>query len=525
VPGDGGQGLAEITFDIETIDYAALARRGDVALLARLSAPGGLAGYPLLDRDRPKPSDSPWLDRGAVAREIARQNPALPAPPPECDYIVAGQQAGLLTGPLYTFLKAVTAIAVARGLSVSTGRTIRPLFWVASEDHDVLEVNRCTIGDRRFVQDYPGEITRGHMPQVADIDLRAAREPLLEFLRTALPATEFTPWVLDQVAAADWRSYATAFGSLLRGLFARWDLRLVDPIALRPLTAPVLAACVSRWPAAQTALAEGAARLRTAGFEAPIGGLRLFEIANGLRVPIEATADGLRIDGQVLGWEQAAEAIRRAPERFSGGAILRPVCQDGALPIVATIGGPSELAYLWQADPVAACAGVRSSALWPRISATFVGPPVARALAAAGIDGPRAFRLGQPARDGAAGDERDPRAAAIELRGRELLQAIDALALPGDPRWLRSSREAIESAVARVAAHLDEERLAAQGRTRERLEKIEAAILPEGRLQERVANVYQFLNLHGPDFIQAAVEELDPWTLAHQFVRVRTRVR
>ncbi len=519
--------MARITFDSEPIGFAALAGRGDLALLERLSAAGGLAGFPLLDRARPAPSASPWLDREAVAREIARQNPESPAPAPGWDYVVAGQQAGLLTGPLYTFLKAATAIAVARDLAAGTGRPIRPLFWVASEDHDVLEVNRVTVGGRRFVHAYEGEIARGQMPQVADIDLRAVREPLLQFLRVALPATEFTPWVLDQVAGADFSGYAAAFTGLLRGLFARWELRLIDPIGLRPLTAPVLGALVERWPAAQAALDEGAARLRAAGLPAPIEELRLFEIAGGRRVPIEVAggprrAEGLRIGGRALDWEAAAAAIRQAPERFSAGALLRPVCQDGALPVVATIGGPSELAYLWQADPVAACAGVRSSARWPRISATFIGPSVVRALIAAGLEAREAFALGGPLQDGAAQDERDPRAVAIERRGQELLGALGALAVPGDPRWLRSSREAIESALARVVARLEEEHLARAGRTRERLEKIATSVLPEGRLQERVANVYEFLNRYGADFVRAAVEELDPWAIAHRFVRIRT---
>lgn len=519
--------MAKLTFDMETIDFAALAGRGDLGLFARLSASGGLAAYPLLDRTRPVPSASPWLDREAVAREIARQNPGLPAPAPAWDYVVAGQQAGLLTGPLYTFLKAATAIAVARDLAAGTGRPIQPLFWIASEDHDVLEVNRVTVGGRRFVHEYGGQIARGRMPQVADIDLHAAREPLLEFLRSTLPATEFTPWVLDEVAAADWSNYATACAGLLRALFARWELRMVDPIALRSLTAPVLASVVARWPAARVALDEGGARLRAVGLRAPIEELRLFEIAGGRRVPIEAaggsqSVEGLRIGGSVLGWEEAAAAIRQAPERFSAGAVLRAVCQDGALPIVATIGGPSELAYLWQAVAVAAAVGVRSSARWPRISATFVGPPVARALAAAGLGAREAFALGEPGRDEAVQGERDPRGAAIKQRGQELLQTLEELAVPGDPRWLRSSREAIQSAVARVVARLDEEHAAQQGRTRERLEKIAAAVWPEGRLQERVINVYELLNLHGADFVRAVVEELDPWALAHRFARVRT---
>ena len=105
-------------------------------------------------------SESPWLDRAAAAREIARQNPGLPAPPEQASYVIGGQQAGLLTGPLYTVLKATTAIALACRVTRALDRPVLPLFWIASEDHDVLEVNRLTVNGRRFVHDYPGDLAR-----------------------------------------------------------------------------------------------------------------------------------------------------------------------------------------------------------------------------------------------------------------------------------------------------------------------------------------------------------------------------
>src|SRR5215469_8722092 len=54
--------------------------------------------------------------------------------------IVTGQQAGLFTGPLYTILKALTTIRLARCLR-DQGIEAVPVFWVASEDHDFDEVN------------------------------------------------------------------------------------------------------------------------------------------------------------------------------------------------------------------------------------------------------------------------------------------------------------------------------------------------------------------------------------------------
>ncbi len=531
--------MVKLSFDIDRVGYEALQPWSDMRLPAMLAAGAApVAGYPLLarpplsgegtatNRSAELPtSGSPALDRSRAAATIAACNPDLPAPPPEADYVIAGQQAGLLTGPLYTFLKAISAIGLAHDLGRRLGRTILPLFWIAGEDHDVLEVNRVILNDRRFVVDFEGEIVRGEMPQVADIDLRSAREPLLRFVEETLPETEFRPWILEQVAAADWANYVSAFRDLMQGLFREWGLRTVDPIALRPLTAPVLAAVVARWPDATTALEQGAATLRAAGLEPPLQALGLFEIDRGRRVPVEADASGMCIGGRHRAWEAAAAFVRDHPERFSAGAALRPIGQDGALPVVATVGGPSELAYLWQIEPVAQVAQVRSSARYPRISATFLTPAVSRLLKKADLRPAQIFTVERMLTAADRTDAHDPRAEEIRKRGEALLETIDDTQIPGNPRWLRKSRDAIAGGVARIVQQLEEARAQEAGRGRERLQRIAAAVTPDGKAQERVINVYELLNLHGPQFVAAAVAQLDPWVLEHQIATVKVDAR
>ncbi|RKJ08307.1 bacillithiol biosynthesis BshC, partial [Butyricicoccus sp. 1XD8-22] len=55
--------------------------------------------------------------------------------------IVGGQQAGILTGPLYSIHKAITVILLAKEQSEKLGEKILPLFWIAGEDHDLEEIN------------------------------------------------------------------------------------------------------------------------------------------------------------------------------------------------------------------------------------------------------------------------------------------------------------------------------------------------------------------------------------------------
>ena len=57
--------------------------------------------------------------------------------------VVSGQQVGLFGGPSYAFYKALTAIHAARQLT-KDGIEAVPVFWMATEDHDVDEVRHTT---------------------------------------------------------------------------------------------------------------------------------------------------------------------------------------------------------------------------------------------------------------------------------------------------------------------------------------------------------------------------------------------
>src|SRR5579862_2589409 len=60
--------------------------------------------------------------------------------------VVTGQQVGLFSGPAYTIYKALTAVRLAEDLS-ARGIPAVPLFWLATEDHDLAEVGRAWIFD------------------------------------------------------------------------------------------------------------------------------------------------------------------------------------------------------------------------------------------------------------------------------------------------------------------------------------------------------------------------------------------
>ena len=61
--------------------------------------------------------------------------------------VVTGQQVTLLGGPLYTLLKAATAIRKAHDARAA-GHPHVPIFWLATEDHDLEEADQVTFPPR-----------------------------------------------------------------------------------------------------------------------------------------------------------------------------------------------------------------------------------------------------------------------------------------------------------------------------------------------------------------------------------------
>ncbi len=513
--------MSHLGFSVTACDYADLPQFGPDHLLARLAARERIpAAFPLLNRgDPPEPSRSEFADPtrlSAILRATNGEDCGLKAGK-EVRFVVTGQQTGLLAGPLYSFLKAVTVIRLAADLEAASGVRHIPLFWMASEDHDLLEVNRCTVNGRLFVAGGRGNNPPARRPQVAHIPLTPHKKELLDFLGETLPVDRPAGRkTLDMVASCPFDNYATFFQSLMLELFRDQYLQFVDPLSLRPLTGPVLARLVARWPETLAAFDAGVTVLRSLGFVPPLAQPGLFEIVDGTRVKVAISAEGAELSTGPCSLEEAADSIRRHPDRFSPNAALRPILQDAVIPVSAYVAGPSELLYLWQIDAVYQVAGVRRAFLRPRISATFIEPRIRRAALRFGLPGTKIFTARALLDGYSPSDNGDnPELDAIRNAGRTLLEGIDRFLGKTPDRVVDRTRRTIASQVQKVTKRIRGIKAARAGIGRDDLEKLAASLLPGGKLQERTTGVVEFVARHGHDFVNLSLKRLDPWTTAH----------
>lgn len=486
-------------------------------------------------------------DRSTVAAVLEEQNRSLGADAaalaaaarlrdPRSLVVVGGQQAGLFGGPLYTLHKALTVLALARDLERDLAGPVVPVFWIASDDHDLAEVARAWLTD---AEGRLREIAlAGHLAAAARNRHPVSRVPLGPDITAALEAVAEVltpaPFGAEVVAAlrSAWRpssSFAAAFGKWMHRLLAGTGLVTVDPAdaRLKRIGAPLFAREIAEPGIVGRAVAEQTARLAAAGYPAQIdvrdGMLTLFLHAPG-RTAIESSGAGLRLsDGRPLAPGELAGLLDRQPERFSPNAALRPLFQDTLFPTVAMVLGPAELAYCAQLPLAYERLGVPMPVLFPRSSLTLLEPRVARLMAARGLALGEALALGArlpkevarralpeglAARIGAA---RASTAAAwqdlvgeVDRLDHTLRRTVELAAAYTSHRF-----RIVEQKAARAFLRRDAE-IARQAAA------LEAALVPRGGPQERTLCPVPFAARWGMGFAGLVARELDIWRPEHR---------
>jgi bacillithiol biosynthesis cysteine-adding enzyme BshC len=307
--------------------------------------------------------------------------------------VVAGQQTGLFTGPAYTLYKALTAIRAAHDLT-ARGIEAVPVFWLASEDHDLAEVDHCDWPTREGLEriELPhaadvegrpvGEITLGPAAEAALASALAGLDgPAAEPIASALRAS-YTP--------SD--TYSSAFGKLLARLFAGRGLILLDPHepAVASLAVPVMQKALRENSAIVAALLKRDRELDRAGFHVQVKvtdtATLLFVKVDGRRVPLRARNSSFYAGARTFTLDELLSLAQRAPGDLSPSALLRPIVQDFLLPTAACVVGPAELAYFAQSEVVYRLLLGRMPAVLPRAGFTLIEPHVARLLRKYGLN-------------------------------------------------------------------------------------------------------------------------------------------
>jgi bacillithiol biosynthesis cysteine-adding enzyme BshC len=470
-----------------------------------------------------------------IAAVLAAQQARRNAPPearaavaqlanPKAVAILTGQQAGAFGGPMYTLLKAVTAVQLARRVAEEHKVPVVPIFWVDAEDHDWDEIAGCTTLDSDY---HPRTITleppegAGQLP-VAALTLDERIEKTIAELTAALPSTVFTESLLAGLRDAyrPGAGVAEAFARWIESVLGRLGLVVFessDPAA-KPLAAGIFAQEL-RKVGSTASLAAAAGRAMSDLGHAPqvepqIDQPSIFHL-DGARTPIRRSGDAFIVGNETVTATTLVEQAEHSPEQFSPNVLLRPIVQDTLFPTVCYVAGPSEMAYLGQLKGVYAEFGIPMPLIWARATATVVDSAAARFLRSYAVN----LEDLQPQDESALNrvlQSQLPQS--VEQAMREAGDAVHrsmtrvAEALPElDPTLAGAARttlgrmehdlRGLQSKIIHAAKRRDET-------LRRQFTRVQSQVFPLGHPQERTLSVTYFLNQYGPHLVDRLLEEL-----------------
>jgi uncharacterized protein YllA (UPF0747 family) len=247
--------------------------------------------------------------------------------------IITGQQLGLFGGPSYTILKAISCLLIAREVNAI------PIFWLATEDHDVDEISNTYLLDKK------GNLEKFH--------LRFPRNRLfvedLTLTPSALKEIERFEETVGIHIKSQETSYCKRMVKYLVKLFEGTGLIFVEPYLLRQLARPIFSK----------------------------------EITEGTENNIFIKRDGkyrtkvMLDESTPYAKDELLRLLEEHPEMFSANVSLRTIVQSSLFPTQAYVAGPNEMKYYGQLEGLHRFHNVQMPFLIPRISATLI-PSYAR---------------------------------------------------------------------------------------------------------------------------------------------------
>jgi bacillithiol biosynthesis cysteine-adding enzyme BshC len=432
---------------------------------------------------------------------------------PRAIAIVTGQQAGLFGGPLFTLLKALTAIRLAERVEAEHRVPTVAVFWIDAEDHDWDEVKTCGVLGRELNF---AEITLGQLPgagegPVARVQLDGSIGAAIDALAGQLPQTEFTPALLETIRAAyqPGVTMVEAFARLLDATLGSRGLIVFDAAdpATKPLAAPVFAREVAQPGLTPRLASDAGAALVARGYHAQVtpapDHLALFHL------------DRVRTGIPVRDAPALVERVRTHPAEFSPNVLLRPIVQDTLFPTVSYVAGPNELAYLAQLRGIYDAFGVPMPLMYHRATATVVDANTMRFLARHELP----LESLRPQDEGALN---------MLLEGQ--IPAAVAVSHDEASRSVEERMDALAGVVAQLDATLEGAVRSTLGRMQDDLKKLHAKIIqavkrkdetlrrqfrhaqaqafPGGHPQERAVGFVYFLDKYGEVLVGRLSEDL-----------------
>ncbi len=433
--------------------------------------------------------------------------------------VVTGQQAGILTGPLYTIYKIITAVNLARKCEDDLGTPVIPVFWNATEDHDLDEISVVRFPERRWKAKFSSNQTAvEHLPQSPE-----CAAVVREYLDGITPVNHRDE--IGELLEIAQDRYCLFSSALIARLFAGTGLVVVEPRLFRDGNTEFFAACISQRGEILERLSRAGLSLQQSEVDPTfysLDGLTgLFYInQDGVRRRIIDKGNRLIIDGNPQDESTVLKLVKDHPERFSTSAFLRPVFQSINLPNIAYVAGPSEYRYHLQLRPLYELLNAVMPVIRVRNHATIVTAKEQKLAAKLGFEAQDYFRgsahfYNQKKLPDAHERKLDLAESRIDDLSTELLGSLSDLLSAAEAK---SFSDNLRQHLSKLRKKLRKNYAIQEKTDNARIDRFFRTVFPGNEMQERVVNVFYFLELCGLEFISQLIEIMDPFETKHYII-------
>ncbi len=449
---------------------------------------------------------------------------------------VTGQQVGFFGGPTFSLFKALTAVKLAAE-ATAAGVDCVPIFWLATADHDLEEVNHAVVptADGQLQTLTTSAQGLAGAP-VGTIQFAGDVATLVDSAAALLGESSATTALRDSYRASE--TFGTAFARLFSRLFADWGVILLDgnDPELQAVAGPIYRSALERAEEIDEALLRRGIELEHDGYHqqvkvTPFSTL-LFTLRYGARVPVHRRLNGnseveFVVGEQTVPRAEMLQQLSSAPEQFSPNVLLRPVVQDYLLPTLVYTGGAAEIAYFAQAAVVYEQLLGHVTPVLPRFSATLVEPKPQRLLERYELRVTDCFSavnvlqeiLGNRTLPADLQSAFDRARAAVESSVANIRPGLEKL----DPTLVDAASRAA-SKMQYQLEHLQASAARAESRQSELIarhaEALANSLFPNKTLQEReIAGIY-FVARYGVELLQRIYDNVHTDCLDHQIIQL-----
>lgn len=458
---------------------------------------------------------------------------------PDTAVVIGGQQAGILTGPLYTIHKVISVIKLAEEQEQKLGRKIIPVFWIAGEDHDLAEINHIyTMKQGKPAKNsYP--LYHPFKTMATDIVLDAGTaESWIQEIFETFGETEFTNRLVADLSAEAGRSDSLVdfFARLIHGWFEKYGLLLLDAgdPELRRIESDYFRQFIScsdkiaESVLAQQTIMGAAGYKRMIEMEPASANLFYYTLKNKERVLLEHEGSMYKgKNGEVaLTKDELLETAASAPQQLSNNVVTRPLMQEHLFPVLAFISGPGEIAYWAELKKAFELFSIKMPPIVPRLNITLVEPGIMTDMQELGLDFGTVLKEGtEMAEQAFIDDVKDEEVEKIFLQLKEnlsvnhqLLSRKAAKADKGLEPLLEKNRYFLESQLDFMYGKIIQSTKERNGTVLAKYRRTALSLFPLQSPQERIWNICYYLNKYGPDLIDGLMEMDYPFNNRHKLV-------